>query len=740
MSNNKLFNALPVLLMTLFLGGCITTDVTITLEPDGSGTLEYTQNFDRAPEELRAKIRHSLNSPGSTKDTAKENILEEYPEPHFTLLTHEDSNETLTTRVVLQFNDINALLIPRKTADLGLKSLHFTVDGDDLIFTAQEDETRQTWPEKYDETPGHETITIISAQNGEKITFSREVTSKTEPADWTGTLKVSGHSIVRTPNLQVFHNYPVSTAPACSITRANWNLRQSQRWSALEIDLLATLPNDNCTYIRWEKPVALSGGFLPKEPGYSRLTLTGQAAFDAGRSSKIQLKLPIPEDPKESLTNLTVRIQATRTAGSKIVDLGELKPNTEYTVEDVTIQTEDLQNDKLSIKITGASDRLKDTWLQTRRGNRFKLKWSSKSGISEKNISFWESFPLEGASLCVELYNPTERCYIDLTVPTLDLTQRAWKTVKDEAANEATDNWTATLKAEHPDLFSIDIPPVEAAMFEDQEIYKAYFQALENEQLMPAIAAVVDYMVRNNPKKGEVWIQEIAQYELQGRSEYFEANRKTIANQLFGIYQHTPKKMGCIAVFFVNLNLKEFSQPLAIEALQTTGASRFASDNLFTSTIPEEHQNQLNSYLLSHNDWMAQLDILRVLNNAHCADQTVLRKLIRNESVSEHTRFWALNYLMKQTPFPLEELTICLTSPDCQKSAPQHLKNYISRHMTKDTLEQRKELFNTLQPILPLIEDLAEQINEYKAREAVEALEKIRELEASVQQQETTEP
>ncbi|HKL21021.1 MAG TPA: hypothetical protein VJ904_04400, partial [Tichowtungia sp.] len=100
MSAKPLFKCLTVLLCTLLLAGCITTDVEISLNPDGSGTLKYTRHFDRATDEMRQEIRDYRNKPNVSRGLTEESIRENYPEPHFRLIRFEDNEEMLCTEVV----------------------------------------------------------------------------------------------------------------------------------------------------------------------------------------------------------------------------------------------------------------------------------------------------------------------------------------------------------------------------------------------------------------------------------------------------------------------------------------------------------------------------------------------------------------------------------------------------------------------------------------------------------------
>ena len=744
---------------TLLLSGCITTETTIKLNPDGSGTVEYTSNYDRASDEVREKIRAQMASPGTRSRNSKEALLNDYPTPHFELVAFEEDQQTLRNRMVLHFNDINALLIRREKTDLGLKALDFEVDGERLVFSIKEEKSTHTWPEKFDDTPGKETISIINAATGETISFSRELTSQTPPANWSATLDFPGHHMIRTPNLRIFHDYPVVTTDDVRIDSAKWVIESDQPLSRLAFEATVHQPQDGFIYLQWKNPVVLSGHYLPDLGNQSRVNEAWMLQNHyPSNPTFLNLGYAAPNQPIiESISPTVVRLEAARSQGTTTVKVGKLAPDTEYKCKDFVLKTGSLENEKLNFEFTGDSRRVKNALIQTRRGNRFVLK---KSSGGTSSFSYFKSIPLTNCTLFLELYNPLEPCYLDLALPALDLMQRNWKEEKTAAASK---DWKKAVIAEYPDLANTEVPPFDASLFEDKATYSVYFQNLRNDQLLPALFRVVDYMVQHKPKNGQMWIQTEARTEINKRQEFLEGNRPQITDRLFCIYAHTPKEMGCLRGFFSTLRLRELAQPKAIEMLRQNRL-RFANTSFFGTTLSEEEVAVLKQTFeqARQEDWVAQKEILEILDRTKCIDKAYALQLLEGQTLSKYVRSDALRLLMRMEnpdyglaerialdeseestvrlvalsallehdPFPTQALLACLSNSDCRGGAinalDSFLKGFLRDHA--DDAEACAKMEQTLQPTVLWMEDISELSTDWKARTAASILKNLEKL------------
>ena len=92
------------------IAGCKSSKTVITVNPDGSGTIVYDMNFDRATEDQRDKLRKHFASENFSSDFQEDKFRPWFTEPHFTIDKYEFDIENLTLHVEISFTDINRLL------------------------------------------------------------------------------------------------------------------------------------------------------------------------------------------------------------------------------------------------------------------------------------------------------------------------------------------------------------------------------------------------------------------------------------------------------------------------------------------------------------------------------------------------------------------------------------------------------------------------------------------------------
>lgn len=408
------------------------------------------------------------------------------------------------------------------------------------------------------------------------------------------------------------------------------------------------------------------------------------------------------------------------------MEVGLLKPNTEYAFGAFTLTTDDLENNRVGFRLEGSTDRLKGALLKTERGNLFPLKNASSSGFpGEVSRNYWEQIPLDGTTLVLELHKELEPCYLDLPIPPLDLKQRSWR-IEQAEKNRDPDDWKAQLSAVHPELFAVSVPPVEAGLFEDKSAYGAYFEALADEQLMPALVQVVDFMVRHNPERGQHWIQEIARTEIAQRTAFLEANRRQVCRQLFSVYAGVPERMICLSTFFTALRMVDVVQPWAVVELDA-GNLRFAEDSFFGNALSAAEVAVLKKAFVDHSDWMVRNEILDILHEADAADRGFVAHVATDPTENEHVRLRALGFLMAAGPFPEKTFSLCMADTGFRNSAVRALRHHLDRAL-KAGPAQRAGLKSQLAPHIPLLEDLAEQLRSHDAAAATQRLEQIRQL------------
>ncbi len=74
-----------VLFLVLALTGCYQTESTIEINPDGSGVITSTFNFDNATEEQRQQIKAMLASPNASSNFDRASLEKDFPSPYFKL-------------------------------------------------------------------------------------------------------------------------------------------------------------------------------------------------------------------------------------------------------------------------------------------------------------------------------------------------------------------------------------------------------------------------------------------------------------------------------------------------------------------------------------------------------------------------------------------------------------------------------------------------------------------------------
>lgn len=319
--------------------------------------------------------------------------------------------------------------------------------------------------------------------------------------------------------------------------------------------------------------------------------------------------------------------------------------------------------------------------------------------------------------------------------------------------------WVLQLSKECPGLFSVPLPRIDAAMFDDEKVYMSYFKGLDDAQLVPALVDVVDFMIHQKPKNGQRWIQSIAQAELRERADYLLKNRQAVAEQLFAIYKCTPEKMVCLASVFSNLHLKEFSQPMAVAEL-SRGGSRFANEYLFGESLTDSDALVLRNALWETGDWSEQRDLFIVLIRSGKMDAAFAAKVFRDRTLKQFVRCDALEfvletgsfdveevkkialdhreaafvrgvavkYLVMEDPLPLEVISSCLRDDAFGQSASQAVRDAAAhiQNSTSNYSAVRAKWMRSVQPLLAVLQEVAEDARfKYRAEAAKRAAETI---------------
>ena len=112
-----------VLSLLILIAGCKSSKIIIKINPDGSGTVVYDLNFDRATKEQRDKLRKRLASDSFSTDFQEDKFRPHFPKPHFTIKEYKFDKENLTVHAELTFKDINRLLVDKNAELLDIQGL-----------------------------------------------------------------------------------------------------------------------------------------------------------------------------------------------------------------------------------------------------------------------------------------------------------------------------------------------------------------------------------------------------------------------------------------------------------------------------------------------------------------------------------------------------------------------------------------------------------------------------------------
>ncbi|MFQ5486659.1 MAG: hypothetical protein ACE5DO_15195, partial [Desulfobacterales bacterium] len=116
------------LVLILILAGCFQTESTIEINPDGTGVITSTFNFDNATEEQRQQIKAMLARPNTTSNFNRASLQKDFPSPYFEIIELESDQENLRFKSVIKFKDINRLLAVHNQS-INLNGVDFKVEG-----------------------------------------------------------------------------------------------------------------------------------------------------------------------------------------------------------------------------------------------------------------------------------------------------------------------------------------------------------------------------------------------------------------------------------------------------------------------------------------------------------------------------------------------------------------------------------------------------------------------------------
>ncbi len=719
-----------VLFLVLALTGCFQTESTIEINPDGSGVITSTFNFDNATEEQRQQIKAMLARPNTTSSLNRASLEKDFPSPYFEILELESDQENLRFKSVIKFNDINRLLAVH-TQSINLNGVDFEVEGDRLIFNIEKSTQQTGFGSGMQFTrkgggPGtniypKETIRFVDVNSKDFIEFSHEYKGDdvNKEIKWKDELTISGNTIKRNIIRYNFANYPVLNPAKAEFIKAAWSRAKQPKitmsQSYLDLELKVAMPSSKDTkYMGFDDVYLLSGMYSDgSDVELVETWAKGFRAFNdennlAGKNNfKLPVYLSFPTSPVEGLESVRIRLRLARGKNLKRVELGPIQPEHTYEKSPFNITTGNLGMGDLSLEIKGPVNQINRFLVKTKRGNVFPMKESSWTrSESQGSVRYWKFLPLNNLTLIADIYDSVEYTWLDVDVPSLKLTPEKKKNVVSKDIDES----TGIEKQEKQVTLPEDL-------FKDKSKFENYWTSLADDEVIPALLEVsskMEQLKKNN--NIYYWYQSGLVKKLKERKDFFETNKEKIARSLFTLFLEMPEQNGstAIAYFVSNGGLTELIREDALEAVKS-GKLKNGIDTIFKGELSAKEREVFHDAFLQSDYWVKSLEILKLLTSGPNADITLAQRALDDIGQSIHVRQRALEVLIdRKTGFSSSDLKPYILHSDMRDWTLNAISNRLGGYGSSNQISKEK-LITILKPLIPVFEDLAEQEDQYKA-------------------------
>lgn len=733
------------LILVIFFTGCYEREMIIKINPDGSGIVTTTTNFDNATEDQRQQIKAMFNRPDSQSDYSENKMKKSFPTPHFEILEIVEDKETLNFKSTIKFFDINRLLAV-DTQSVPFKGIDFKVEGEDLVFEIARSTTqsgfgpgfklKKTADEFEKSIYPKETYRFIDAQTGNSIEFVHEYKGEETKKEisWEERLSIAGHTIQREEIKFIFQDYPVLPVSQGVVTDAAWSRHKRPGFSSgsnLSLKISVPFPpEDDFVDLEYGQIYLLSGSYSDGTPieidttwhrGSQRFndpsSLAGAGKF------KLPLDLSFPKKPVKGWGPLKIRLQLLRGKDLKRVELGKLLPNHTYEHGPFKFMTKEFKNDELELEVKGPIGQLKEFSIKTKRGNIFLLKTSSWPGFdTHGSARFWKFLPLDEASVLVAFYQTAEYAWLDIDVPGYEGVSPT--VAEPSSASQSTDLLTE-LFPEYQDF-----PEISEDIYKDKDVFDHYWVTLNETQIIPALLAV-SYDMKRLKKYDEVYshYQTRLGKTLKKREAFFEANKIKIAQSVFKLFLAMPDQNSNTAMIYL-LSNNDLLQPLRKDALLAVKNKKLRNGikSFFKGELSDLERRTFYQVFEKSDYWVESLGILKLLTQGEQGDLELAQRVALDESRGVHVRNSAFEALLDHgEDFSSSMLKSFLLDTTMRYWAMQAIESRLGPYGTQGQIPKEK-LAALLTPIISVFEDLAEQQESFKRDRVVKILEKIKEL------------
>ncbi len=719
-----------ILFLVLALTGCYQAESTIEINPDGSGIITSTFNFDNATEEQRQQIKAMLARPNASSNFNRASFEKDFPSPYFEILELENDQENLRFKSVIKFKDINRLLAVN-TQSINLKGVDFEVEGDKLIFKIEKSSQQSGLRSSIQFTRKggglgtniypKETIRFVDANSKDFIEFFHEYKGDdvNKEIKWKDEITISENTIKRNIIKYNFADYPALNPVKAEFVKAAWN-RTKQPNSAmsqsyLDLELKTAMPSSKDTkYLGFDEVYLLSGKY--SDGSDVKLVETWSKGFRAfndenNLAGKNDFKLPVylafPTSPMEGLESTRIRLRLLRGKRLKMVELGPIQPEHTYEQSPFKITTGNLGRDDLSLEIKGPVNQINRFLVKTKRGNVFPIKESSWTRSDDHgSVRYWKFLPLSNLALIAEIYDSVEYTWLDIDVPTLKLSPEKKKRDVSEDIDESKDKEKQEKQVHLP-----------KGLFKDKSTFENYWISLADDEVVPSLLEVSSKMekLKENPNIYS-WYQAGLVKKLKERKDYFEANKEKIARSLFSLFLEMPDQNGntAIAYFLTNGGLTELIRDDALEAVKSRKLKN-GIDTIFKGELSVKERDTFNDIFQKSDYWVESLEILKLLTRGPNADVALAQRTLDDKGQSIHVRQCALEVLIdRKSNFSTSDLKPYILHSEMRDWTLNAISNRLGNYGSSNQISKEK-LITILKPLIPVFEDLSEQEDQYKS-------------------------
>ncbi len=721
------------LFLAFAMTGCFQTESTIEINPDGSGVITSTLNFDNATEEQRQQIKAMMTRPSASSNFNLASFEKDFPSPYFEILELEDDQENLRFKSVIKFKDINRLLAV-DTQSINLNGVDFEVEADKLIFKIDKPAQQTDFGSgmQFSRKGGgsdtniypKETIRFVDANSRDLIEYSHEHKGDDLKKDikWKDDITISGNTIKRNIIKYNFADYPVLNPVKAELIKAAWSRTKQPKimtsQSYLDLELKAAMPTSEDSeypkYLGFDDVYLLSGKYSDgSDVELVETWAKGFRVFNdennlAGKNSfKLPVYLSFPTSSVEGLESTRIRIRLLSGKALKSIELGPIKPEHIYEQVPFKITTGNLRMDDLSLEIKGPVNQINRFLVKTKRGNVFPIKESSWTRSDDHgSVRYWKFLPLNNLTLIAEIYDSVEYTWLDVDIPTLKLSREIENDVVHEDIN--------VNKGLEKQEKQVQLPE---DLFKDKTTFENYWTSLADDEVVPSLLEVSSKM--EQLKKNDniyYWYQAGLVKKLKERKGFFDANKTKIAKSLFKLFLTMPDQNGNTAItyFLSNGGLIELVRNDALEAVKSRKLKN-GIDTIFNEDLSAEERDIFNDVFEKSDYWVESLEVLKLLTRGSNADIALAQRTLDEKTQSIHVRQCALEVLIDQkSDFSSSDLKPYILHTDMRDWTLNAISNRLGNYGSSNQISKEK-LISILKPLIPVFEDLTEQEDQYKA-------------------------